>query len=440
MTSKTNPRHKRSCSQLCLVLSLLVALLQAGLLQTSSRAQASSPWDQPATQLASQISEILGSGQAQLLLTNRSTIAAAEIAPIRHLLEQDLRQRGIAISGGDSANIIRVTLSENTRERLWVAEIVEGNRTDVTMVHVDRSPAAAPQAETGIVLEKKRIWSSTDPTDIADAPREQILAALDIPNGLVLLEPETILILSKTPTGWREEKRWNIDSHLTRDPRGLLRIAADENSFTAVTPGSVCDAKYAPALDAAIAHGEWTIRCHESDDPWPVETAAASTPIELHAFYNASRDFFTGVITAQDQGSNAYADPTPFYTIAALPRPAANRPALLIDSIDGKVKLLEQGSVHSVGGTRDWGNDFAAIHSACGAGTQIVTSSSGEAPADSLRAYELPAQEAIAVSPPIEMSGTVTALQTARDGQSIWAIVRKGANEYEVDRVTALCP
>ena len=58
---------------------------------------------------------------------------------------------------------------------------------------------------------------------------------------------------------------------------------------------------------------------------------------------------------------------------------------------------------------------------------------------DSLRAYEMPAQEAIPASAPLAMDGTVTALWTAPDGKSVYAVVRNAADEYEVDRVTALC-
>jgi hypothetical protein len=57
-----------------------------------------------------------------------------------------------------------------------------------------------------------------------------------------------------------------------------------------------------------------------------------------------------------------------------------------------------------------------------------------------LRAYELPAQEAVAVSAPLEMGGTIVGLATAPDGASAWAVVRRSAKDYEVDRVTALCP
>ena len=60
--------------------------------------------------------------------------------------------------------------------------------------------------------------------------------------------------------------------------------------------------------------------------------------------------------------------------------------------------MVENGALKTVAGTRDWGSDFAVLHSGCGAGTQVIASGSGEAANDSLRAYELPAQEAVPVS------------------------------------------
>jgi hypothetical protein len=115
-----------------------------------------------------------------------------------------------------------------------------------------------------------------------------------------------------------------------------------------------------------------------------------------------------------------------------------------VNEIDGKVQLAEGGVLKPVSGTRNWGSDFAAMHTGCETGTQIVASGSGEALADSLRAYDLPAQEAIPASAPLAMDGTVTALWTAPDSKSVFAVVRRpgnqgAANEYEVDRVTASC-
>jgi hypothetical protein len=74
----------------------------------------------------------------------------------------------------------------------------------------------------------------------------------------------------------------------------------------------------------------------------------------------------------------------------------------------------------------------------------MVASGSGEAIADSLRAYEVPAQEAIPASAALAMDGTVMALWTAKDGKSVFAVVRRpgnqgAGNQYEVDRITASC-
>ena len=63
-----------------------------------------------------------------MTIRNLSTIQTTEIPAIRKLLEQDLKAHGVLVSGArECANAIRVTLSENARERLWVAEVVEGS-------------------------------------------------------------------------------------------------------------------------------------------------------------------------------------------------------------------------------------------------------------------------------------------------------------------------
>jgi hypothetical protein len=130
-------------------------------------------------------------------------------------------------------------------------------------------------------------------------------------------------------------------------------------------------------------------------------------------------------------------DLPPFYSAAMIPR--ADGTALLINGIEGKVQLVANGALKTVSGTRDWGSDFSSLNTGCGAGTQIVASGSGEATADSLRAYDLPALEAIPASAPLAMDGTVTALWTAPDAKSLFAVIRTAADRYEVDRVTASC-
>jgi hypothetical protein len=396
---------------------------------------APSPWEQPAAALAEQIAAILGPGQAHLTIRNLSKISTGEIPAIRRLLEQDLKARGVQASGAESANTIRVTLSENLRERLWVAEVVEGSETRVTMVHVDAGTRQQEAATNGLTLHSQILLSRKTP----------VLAALETADGFVVVEPEEIVILAPALDGWQEQNRVGVGQRkpLAQDPRAVIFPAPDGQGFEASVAGMTCSGAYRHAATPA----DRIVRCHESDDPWllaqqqsaatgsATDESVRATPIR--AFYNAARNYFTGVVTP-----SLGVDLPPFYSAVLLPRP--DGAGLLIGGIDGKVQVVESGALKPIAGTRDWGSDFAALHSGCGGGTQIIASSSGEALTDSLRAYELPAQEAIPASAPLTMEGTVTALSAAPDGKSVLAIVRKQssagqADTYEVDRVTASC-
>jgi hypothetical protein len=404
----------------------------------TAQAPASS-WDQPAETLAGQIAVILGPGQARLTIRNLSSISVDEIPAIRRLLEQDLKAHGIQASGAESANTLRITLSENVRERLWVAEVVQGSETRVTMVHVEPEIDHPSKLEAGLMLRKELMsFALSWPTALQRT--EPVLAVLERENDLVILSQDSILLFDRTAIGWKERKEFDLGPRrtLTRDPRGVLVPSADGFGFMAYTSGVECVGSYAPGSDPSTHPEEgWSVRCHPSDDPWPIlqpvaasgETSAA--PV-FKAFYNAARSYFTGVVTP-----NPGLDLPPFYSAAALPRPGGA--ALMLNGIDGKVQLAEAGALTPVSGARDWGSDFAVLQSGCGTGTQIVASGSGEALSDSLRAYEVPALEAVPVSPPLALEGTVMALQTAPGGKSLFAIVRTPAGEYEVDRVTATC-
>ncbi len=379
------------------------------------------PGTRPLPRWPAQIAELLGPGQARLTIRNLSTVPTDDVPAIRKLMEQDLKAHGVTVAGEESANLIRITLSENARERLWVAEVAEGSETRVTMVHLalDRPQATVPSG--GIMLRKQVIFTS----------REPLLAALETPNGLVTLEPEQIVIYAHASDGWHEQKRVGIGQKrpIPRDPRGILLGTADGTGFEAWLPGTRCMGGYQPAPS-----GDWQVQCVESDDPWTiVQVNGTGDSAPLKAFYNAARNYFTGVVNP-----GLGVDLPSFYSAALVPRPVGGA-ALLVNGIDGKVQLTENNALKPVTGTRDWGSDFAALQSACGAGAPIIASSSGEAANDSLRAYELPANEAIPASAPLAMMGAVMQIWTAPDGRSVVAVVRNTANEYEVDRVTALC-
>jgi hypothetical protein len=412
----------------------LIAFLAALLAPAAGAAPGA--WDQPAAALAGKIADILGPGQARLTVRNLSTISNDAVPAIRRLLEEDLSERGVMVSGAESANAVRVTLSESAHSRLWVAEITEGDNTQVAMVSLAPVEPQNLPAAGGLLLRSEVVIAEPAP----------VLSVLEMGSSLIVLEPETLVLYAHAGAGWQERQRVNLEGRMpvARDPRGLLTPSAngagpDGTEFDAWLPGGHCTGT-APAAGVAAL---WSVECGASDDPWTIATASAIQPpsqngtanpaVALKAFYNAVRDYFTGVVSF-GLGIELPA----FYAAAAIPR-AAGESALLLDGIDGKVQLAEKGRLEAVAGARDWGSDLAALGSGCGAGTQIVVSGSGEAASDSLRAYELPALEAAPVSAPLAMNGAVTALWPAPDSKSVYASVRTPQNQYEVVRVSALC-
>lgn len=390
---------------------------------------APSQWEQPAEALADQIAAILGAGQAHLTIRNLSSISMDEIPAIRRLLTQDLKAHGVIPTGAESANTVHVTLSESAREHMWVAEVVEGNQTQVAIV--DAGPVLPQQtpAAGGLTLLRRKILASN----------EAMLAVLQSGEWLVALTPEALILYERNGDTWKEQRRVRISQSrgLARDPQGRMvptesGDAAEFEAFLGATHCSGISAINDPS-------GKWQVRCTESDDPWVISNESAaqmpanSTAPRLKAFYNAARNYFTGV-TAPGFG----VDLPSFYSAALVPR-ASGSAALLIGGIDGKVQLAENNALHAVTGTRDWGSDFAVLHSGCEAEIQILVSGSGQAANDSLRAFEMPAFEAVPASAPLAMDGTITALWSAPDGKSVFAVVRNAANQFEVDRVTALC-
>jgi len=395
------------------------------------------PWDRPAAELARRIADVLGPGSAQLTWANLSQIPSDAVPAIRRAVENDLAADGVSLTGSDSANTLRITLSQDSRGGLWVAEIQLGTETRVAMVRADIKPAAQAPTAQKITLKRNTIARASDLKWKLSPSREQafpqILASAAVDGRLIVLTPFRIAVFSESEGEWSEVDgaELGLASAATRDPRGIVIPSAE--GFHAWAPGVSC-AGVAP--QTADAGARWSIQCHPSDDPWAIAQTAQDA--WLKAFYNGATNYFTGVVTPA-----APVDLPAFYTAGVLPGRSTGT-ALLIGGIDGKVSLAEAGELKPVAGTRDWGSDFAVVSPGCGAPAEVLVPSSGEAPSDSLRAFEIAGQEASPVSEPLDLGGTAMALWPAPDGKSALAIVRvplEGGRrfEYEVDRVTATC-
>ena len=164
------------------------------------------------------------------------------------LLERDLRGFGVVAGGSDSATLVRVTLSENLQGGLWVAEVVEGTETRVTMVPVMLGASTVATIRgPGVTLRRTLLMTEPDP--VLDAQMFSIGGV----QRLVVLEPERIvsyvrnaavLAPAGTATGnWIEDQHFAI-AHtrpFPRDLRGEL-VAAQDHLFDAYLPGGRCAA------------------------------------------------------------------------------------------------------------------------------------------------------------------------------------------------------
>src|SRR3974390_1942771 len=198
-------------------------------------------------------------------MRNFSTVQSSEIPAIRKLLEQNLKAHGIAAGGTESANSIRVTLSENARERLWVAEVVQGNETRVAMVHVDAPVGPASVSATRIALRRERVQGLLDQNESGP-----ILSVAEIAGRFVVMFADRIAIFSPGAAGWIESSSFPVDRKMTRDPRGMVLANAEGNGFTAYAPGAECAGSYSIAAPGTNPESGWTVRCRASDDPWAV--------------------------------------------------------------------------------------------------------------------------------------------------------------------------
>ncbi|MGH9591024.1 MAG: hypothetical protein ACRD25_11560, partial [Terracidiphilus sp.] len=242
---------------------LAAAVLIVPMWAAAAFAQAPSAWQQPAAALAARIADLLGPGRAHLSLENLSSIPAADLPGIQKLLSDDLRARGVTAAGADSANAVRVTLSESARERLWVAEVVEGDDTRVAMVEAGAVTEPPPQTAGPLVLRRNPVFTSRSP----------VLTLLETPGGLVVLEPDEIAIYARVNGAWRKQQDFPAAQvELGRDPRGILRPSKSGQGFEAWLPGEHCTGD----IGDGPAAGAWTVDCNKSDDPWLLSSGSAA--------------------------------------------------------------------------------------------------------------------------------------------------------------------
>ncbi len=374
-------------------------------------------WRIPVGQLAEKIAAVTGPGAVALTVESRGTISAPETASIRKLLLQQLASLGIHSREADQASAtVQVSLSEDLQDYIWVAQIQQGTtQPAVVMVAMPRPDGSVASRDSGaLTLRRSPLWSQE--TRILD-----VATVGGNPQHMIVLDGANVTLYKLQDNRWQQEQALAIP-HLRpwpRDLRGRLLLRQD-HLFDAYLPGVVCRSTNSAPL---------TMNCAESDDPWPLGNGQDN----LNAFYAPNRNFFPGAL-APGVGKKSTAPA--FYSAAPLPREKYT--LWLFTSIDGQLHLLD-GVTDQVAGTPNWGSDIATVHSGCGSSWQLVASSRNEH-GDSVRAFEMPDREPVAVSPPVDFGGSITALWTDSDGTSATAIAQNSeTGRYEAYRLNISC-
>jgi hypothetical protein len=375
-------------------------------------------WTGPEQQLAAKIAAVTGPGTVALDFKNHSSLRRTDADEIRRGLLLQLATLGLRfVNAEQAAATVQVFLSEDLQDYVWIAEIHQGpNESSVVMISFARPDTPSTGHEVApMAVRKTLLWSQAD--RILDA------AMLDgTPAHLLILDSNGITVY-RSQDGHRQSEQSLPIVHSRpwpRDLRGRLVLRKDY-LFDVFLPGVFCRTTSSAPL---------AMTCYESDDPWPIGT----DQYNLSAFFTPARNFFTGVLAP---GVGKQTTVPAFYSAAAVPREKYT--LWLLASVDGPIQMVD-GITDQTAGKLNWGSDIAGVHSACGSGWQVLATESGDAGSDTIRAFELPDRDPIAMSQPADFGGPITALWAESSGNGVVAVSRNSeTGRYEAFRLTIAC-
>ena len=311
-------------------------------------------FDEAIAAVAKRVSARLEASEtARITLRNISSLPAAEAAKAQTALARALQRRVRNPMQVD----LTLTISENLRGYVLVAEIHRDSETAVEMAEFQPASSLMTPARAPLSIESKLLWEQETPVlDVAFLGESMLV--LDT-GGLVRYE--------------RQEGKWEHTATVelpldVRDPRGRLETNAD--TITIHEPGMTCTV---PIKMIAPA------QCEDSG-----RFRAAHNTQDLHDWRG---EFFA----SSELGGDT-----------------------LVAEIDGRIHIYDAAHAPQTV-FEGWGSDFAVM-AACG-GRYIAAAAAGDtASSDSIALYDMANRAPVRISEPVGLSGPVTALWPAGDG------------------------
>jgi hypothetical protein len=341
--------------------------------------------------------------------------AAAGAIPddeLRARLESAGLKRGLSPAESD----VRITLAENVRGYVWVAETGRGADRQVVLLEWPRAESAA-QSDAGLRLRLKRepVWEQDDPILDWTLLRDR--------SALLVLETERLALYRREGAGWAAAESAPVPTVKTRDPRGRIALVAGTGGFTVYLPAGVC---------TGLVETSLKLDCRATAVAWPLEAGGRQL---ADAEFAGGRNFFDGRVSV---GQTERILP-PFFSFAAIQ--SSGNPVWIFAGVDGQTRLYTP-QLEAAGAIADFGSDIVPVTTTCGDGWQVLATATGDGmEADSVRAYRIAGGRAVAASAPVEFPGPVTALWPSADGKSAHAVVREmKTGRYAALRLDITCP
>ena len=314
------------------------------------------------------------SERAHVTLHNLTALSNAEAARIQIAFERALHRN----PRNPKTVEVTLTISDNVKGYLLVAEIFHGDERAVEMTSVPREPSIAP-APAGITVTKKLLWEQSAP----------ILDVALVADFMFVLDTSGVSRYERRDGKWDRVGVLPAASTV-RDPRGRLDLEGD--SLTIQLPGTTCRGTWNPSVSLHCDAGSLLAAARNTLE-------AADAP----AHFSAVR----------------------------------TKDILLLAEMDGRTHIYDS-SGKPAAAFEGWGSDFVAMQGGCAANRVAATSASFGDATDSIALYDVVNNAPVRLSDPAEFSGPVTVLWPAKDGAL--AVARNiSTGRYEAYSIAVDC-
>jgi hypothetical protein len=336
---------------------------------------------------------------AGLTFQARSSLGTKEIIVARKALESELRNRGVRLAKNPkSAVTIKVTLSENLKQYVWIAEIQQAQTSRLLMTTQPRQQEPSLEEGLRMTIQAKLLFEQNDP--VLDVRWQN--------DELLVLEPQRLALYR------RKNGLWELDSSMPlkaypfhRDIRG--KLSTDGDALQVHIPGLSCSGTIRPSF---------TLNCSQEATPWPIGLNGLTPKYQRNYFILDNLPPFFSAATIADDGADLMA----------------------IAGLNGRTYLFDKSATQA-GVIDSWGGDIAGVDAGCGPRRQILAALAKD-PLErgAIQAFEIVHRKAVAVSSVVEFPGPVTALWSVPAQDAAIAVTRDlKAGKYAAFHLSVSC-